>query len=383
MTDQGNAPKRPAVCFVSASAAIAGLLTEAPALAVGGAEVQQVQFARGLVDRGWDVSFVTQDAGQCREARSPKGIRVLAAYDVPEPTPRLHLLTHKLPRLSRSLGDADADVYVVRAGSWLTGVVAMWARLHRRRSVFWTASRMDPQQYVTQDGWPRHAWWLYRWGVRHVDLLLSQSEEQAASMQLVAGRTAEVVRNIWNVPPVHLDGQKRGVLWVGNLRPLKRPHMLLDVAEQMPSVQFTMVGGKRPDAPELYEEVRARANALPNADFRGFVPFDEMGPLYAKAQVLACTSEIEGFPNTFLQAWCSGTPVASTVDPDGVISEHCLGSVCGTASDMAEAIASMLSDLTAFADMQERCRRYVRQFHSLDVVVPRLDDLLRRTIRRS
>jgi hypothetical protein len=44
---------------------------------------------------------------------------------------------------------------------------------------------------------------------------------------------------------------------------------------------------------------------------------------FAGAIALLCTSELEGFPNTFLDAGCFGVPVLSLgIDPDGMITRE-------------------------------------------------------------
>jgi len=352
------------------------LLTDADNTDVGGAEVQLAQFARLLRAQGWRLSVVTEAAGQEQDIRSPEGIRILASYRSTGGGSVLGWVTHKWPRLWRALGKADADIYLTRAGGWLTGAVSLFARLHGRRSAFWTASRMDPDNYTRSNGWPVHIWRLYRYGVRTSDLILTQSEEQRQSLKEVAGRDAHVVRNVWDIPAAAYPGDKSGVLWVANMRELKRPHMLLDVAERLPSIEFTMVGAKRPDAPELFEAVRARTRRLANVHFVGQVPFGEMPPYYAQAALVACTSTIEGFPNTFLQGWSSGTPVVSTVDPDGVIEQHHLGAHCDTVEAMSEAVRDILGNPEGYREMQQRCREYVKQYHSPEAVIPRLESLL-------
>ena len=45
--------------------------------------------------------------------------------------------------------------------------------------------------------------------------------------------------------------------------------------------------------------------------FHGAVPYRDAGALYSRARVLVNTSDVEGFPNTYLQAWASGTPVVA------------------------------------------------------------------------
>ena len=47
--------------------------------------------------------------------------------------------------------------------------------------------------------------------------------------------------------------------------------------------------------------------------------------LYDRAKVLVNTSDVEGFPNSYLQAWIRGVPVVTLIDPDGVIEREGLG----------------------------------------------------------
>ena len=50
-----------------------------------------------------------------------------------------------------------------------------------------------------------------------------------------------------------------------------------------------------------------------------FLPNEAM-QVIADAALLLCTSDEEGFPNMFTQAWASGTPIVTLkVDPDNII----------------------------------------------------------------
>ena len=57
-----------------------------------------------------------------------------------------------------------------------------------------------------------------------------------------------------------------------------------------------------PGSESLYEQVRAAARQVPNVRFHGPIPYQEVGEFYERARVFVGTSEIEGFPNTYLQA---------------------------------------------------------------------------------
>ncbi len=45
------------------------------------------------------------------------------------------------------------------------------------------------------------------------------------------------------------------VLWVSNLRALKRPELALELARQLPQVKFTLAGGPMPGGETYYEDV--------------------------------------------------------------------------------------------------------------------------------
>ena len=61
---------------------------------------------------------------------------------------------------------------------------------------------------------------------------------------------------------------------------------------------------------------------MPNVTLHGRVERERMPSLYQDALCLCCTSVLEGFPNTFLEAWSVGLPVVSSFDPDHLIAER-------------------------------------------------------------
>jgi glycosyltransferase involved in cell wall biosynthesis len=99
-----------------------------------------------------------------------------------------------------------------------------------------------------------------------------------------------------------------------------------------------------------------------------------MDEYYARASALLCTSTIEGFPNTFLQAWNHSTPVVSTLDPDGVLVEQGIGVACQDVDEIADGIRRVCS--SEGVAMGRTARAYLERVHSVDAVMGMLEPVL-------
>jgi glycosyltransferase involved in cell wall biosynthesis len=130
--------------------------------------------------------------------------------------------------------------------------------------------------------------------------------------------------------------------------------------------------------PGLYDVTEERARRLPNVEFLGFVPHEEIREQFLAADMLVSTSEParEGFPNVFLQAWSAGLPVVTTCDPDGIIASHGLGSACESTDDLTESILTLSADTDLRAEIGHRARAWVRTHHSPEQVGGRLENVL-------
>jgi glycosyltransferase involved in cell wall biosynthesis len=132
------------------------------------------------------------------------------------------------------------------------------------------------------------------------------------------------------------------VLWVSNFRSLKRPELALELARQLPQVKFMLAGGPMPGGQTYYDDMKAAAARLPNVIMKGAVRYRDTGDLFDRAKIFLNTSAIEGFPNTFLQAWIRGVPVVTFFDPDGLVQRVPLGRVATSVDDLREAIRGLL-----------------------------------------
>jgi len=81
------------------------------------------------------------------------------------------------------------------------------------------------------------------------------------------------------------------------------------------------------------------------------------------------TSDVEGFPNTYLRAWIRGLPVVATFDPDGIVSREGLGARVFDTGELAEAVSRILGNRADFEGMRRRCLQYMAAHYKEDEIL--------------
>jgi glycosyltransferase involved in cell wall biosynthesis len=346
------------ICFVGMEN-LPALAREYAHLGIGGAQLQQTLVAKALVKRGLTVSMVVKDYGQSDRA-SWSGVTTFKAY---RPDAGVRLVRFLHPRWSgvwAAMRRANADVYYVSCAGEIVWQVALFARLFRRKSVFRIASDSDcdPRTLLVPLWWNRK---LYRYALPAIDMVLAQTQHQQDLLVRNFNRASLLVAPLVEPATRRLPFRERSidVLWVGNFRPLKRAELLLSLATRFPGMSFHVAGGSLASDPEYFESMRRSAAALPNVNFHGAVLYHEIGELFERARVFVNTSETEGFPNTFLQAWSAGAPVVTFLDPSSIITREGLGRAVANIDEMAEEVASLATDPALWDAASARCCRYM------------------------
>ena len=354
------------ICIVGMDAY--GLLSgEGDLKYIGGETVQHVLLARAWRDQGHEVSMIVFDDGQGAR-RVVDGITLIAAHTRNGGLPGLKFFHPRSSKLFSALMAADADIYYQSPAGAYTGVVAWFCRMNGRKFIFRVASDSDcEKEHGRLELWRDRK--LYDYGLKRADLVAVQTEVQAKMLRDNHDLDSKVVNMLVEAPrrggaPVEKDID---VLWLSNLRSLKRPEMVLELARQLPQVRFTLAGGPCPHpwGYTYYDDVKAAAARLPNVSMPGGVRYTESGEWFDRARVFLNTSSIEGFPNTFLQAWIRGVPVVSFFDPDGLIRRLQLGHVATSLDDMRESIRGLLEVDVYRENIGRRARDFVaREFTS-------------------
>ena len=380
MLGQSQSHREVSICFV-ALYSFPAIVDDPTRGRIGGAEVQQILIGRNLAQRGYRVSFITLDHGQEREIEID-GMRIIKAYAPNAGIRVLRFLHPRLTHLWRAMKRADADIYYQRTGGSTTGLVAAFCRQQRKVFVFAAAHDYDCMSdvpYLPQ----RHARVLYRYGLKRANLVVAQTRTQQRLLRESFGVDSVVVPNCapdhgpsGNDADAAVPLKDRSLLWVGAFVPVKRPERLLDVAEQLQDLSFDVVGVGDAQS-EYVRRLLSRAQSLPNVRVQGRVPHEQVNQYYRKATALICTSEAEGFPNVFLEAWSHGLPVVSTFDPDHVIAEQGIGIAARDTRDLVSGIRALLGDPHRWHRASAAARRYYLENHAVDTVIGQLDQALR------
>lgn len=370
-----GAPK-PHLCFVAPF--IWPCLARDPAIkVVGGAEVQQAVLARLFRRNGYRVSVIALDFGQPDRAEVD-GITVHKVFRLDEGLPVLRFLHPRLTRMWRAMREVGADIYYQRSAAHLTGIIAEFCRRHGARSVYAGASDMDFVAGRQQIRYARDRW-LFEHGLRRVDRIVAQNAAQRDACRRYYGRDAVIIPSCYEIPEPSRAragaAAQDAVLWVGTVHDYKQPEILLDIARRLPHRRFVMIGGSAAPGERLrhgyFETIRAGAARLPNVEFRGFLPLDEVEACFDQGRVLVNTSVYEGMPNTFLQAWARGIPTVATVDVGaGDLYPRFAGAEQGAAE-----VERLFTDELHWARASARCREHFERSHSSAEVLARYDRL--------
>ncbi len=356
---------RPKICFFSPAAY--SYLAQKDTGTAGGAELQQVLLARELVKKGFDVSFMVDDYGQ-ENCEIRNGIKILKFKG--NRFTEIMYYPLRIYLLLRKLSEANAEIYYQRTATAETGIIAFFCRIKKKKFVYGMASdiEVDGTYEKTAKFYER---FLYNFGLRKANCIIVQSQYQQRLLKKKFNLDCSIIKN-----PIPLNEVIKKdkcsppiVLWVGTIKPeWKQPGLFLELARSIPEARFQMVGGAGNKL--FYDSIKENARQIPNLEFIGFIPYPDVNEYFNRATVLVNTSTVEGFSNTFLQAWAGYTPVVSlNVDPDEIICRYELGFHSKTFDQMVKDVKRLLHDEKLIKEMGENGRRHIEREHDINIIL--------------
>lgn len=341
-------------------------------LAVGGSERQQWFLARALARAGWSVAVGLTGSFEFGRRTMIEGVQFIS---IGESDDGVAASIRKLASLQSILRSEAPDWWYWRCSGHLFGPAVALGKLTGVKTIFASAfdTDVEPRRALTE----RRSWWpLYAWGLSKTDRIFVQHGGQLLGLSSKLQPKAVIVRSIAHIPTKVVPHHQREkyIAWVGMLRQPKRPDLLLKIANKAQNLRFKICGGPTDHrSPRGYgAEIVEALKCLPNVEYLGQVTPDRAHDVIAEASALLCTSEGEGFPNTFLQAWANGTPtVTLAIDPDYNVERRRLGCVSDGWENAIRDLSLLLDSPEVREDMGHRARCYVMKNHS-DAVVTRV-----------
>ncbi len=329
----------------------------------GGAERYAWHLLRELANAGWSVTVGVRFKMQPGEEKVIAGVRFLG----------MSRESHFLLDWFKLLKQVKPDWCLWQCADYMWGPAAQIARWLGVRTAFSTMHDRDVQPRKALN--LRKSWWpLYVWGLRRSNLILVQHQGQRDQLPALLQGRAYSLPGIVSLPSTVIPHSERSgsVAWVAVIRPVKRLDRLIEIARRLPMVRFMVCGAPATGLwdRKALELILEQLQSLPNVDYRGHVDPEESLRIIGNANLLLSTSDGEGFPSVFLEAWAAGTPVVSVeIDPDHKIQNHGLGIVANTIEGTGEAVRSLMASPQRCQDLGVKARHHVEQFYSASVAV--------------
>jgi glycosyltransferase involved in cell wall biosynthesis len=338
--------------------------------AVGGAERYQWLLARALAAHGWSTVVGVRSGLKPGERVEFDGVEFIGIGKGQFFKAFYSFLARERP-----------DWCFWYGSTHLLGPAVAIGRLTGTRTLFAAQFDLDvrPAQALSER---QRFWPLYAWGLAGCSKIILQHRGQYAELPSRWHHKAYVIPGAVAVPEAFKPQGDRDpyIAWVGVLRQPKRPDLVIEIARKCPSLRFVVCGGSSGHrSPQGYSErIINELKRVPNIDYRGQVAPERAIEIIANAALLLSTSDGEGFPSVFLEAWAHGTPVVSlVVDPDQLIARKALGVMCEGVDAAAAAIAQLAGSIEQRQEMARRAHDYAVQTHSGAAVAANLEGVLR------
>lgn len=340
--------------------------------AVGGAQLQQILIGKELIRRGHDVYFIEYETSK-KDEKTIDGIQV-----VTKPLPTGSELSRALTALRGTrnvLNKIDPDICYRRSLDFEILPISLYCSVTKTRFVYGIAhdDELTDNPHKFSAGIKSSSIYtsVNRFALSNASAVIAQN---ATQYDLATERLSTDIYRIPNcyesaiAKPVDWEFDSPVVFWAARFEPWKNPTVVTDLAGELPEVTFVMAGG--PGDKELVSAVQQHASELENLSYLGHVPFSEIDRYFAAADVFLNTSEAEGFPNTFLQAWANKTPVASlSVDPDDILSSREIGIVGdGSVEKLQDRLEQLVTDDNRIEELGHASRSYLREHHTVEAV---------------
>lgn len=341
----------------------------------GGGELQIALLAKALALQNHKVVII--DPYSEKNFTTEDGIEVVNMPTWNKGLKGIRLFSNRIPALYKLLKQQNADYYYCRMRSYFHLVSFLVTRRIKKKFILAVASDIDVLNFKNQYKYEHKPNFrlskyislqlpndiIFRFLLKRADFVVLQHIGQDVNLDLCKGKKI-IFPNI--IDQRLLKGSNSATedyfIYLGSLSSLKGSDKLLQLSEITDQAIKIMIVGQPNDAKsvEVFEQLKTKSNIV----LKGRLNHEEALDLVSKSKALINTSNFEGFPNVFLEAWALGIPVISLkVNPGNVFTNFRLGVCCDGSLEMMK--RSIENNVTATID-KNVLQEYIRNFHEFN-----------------
>lgn len=255
-------------------------------------------------------------------------------------------------------------IYFFEAASHYLWIWYIFCKLFRRKLVFRTAHDRDCNWEFIKNNWI--IWKIYKLWLYWSDIILTQNKENQEMLLTTYWLKSFIIKNFFNIKKKSIlsYSERKYFLWVARWDTRKKPEYFLEIVSRNPQYDFLMICPKVNDD-TYYKDIEFKAKSLNNLRFIEKVPYFDIQKFFDKAICFIWTSDYEWFPNTYIQACLSSTPIISLkVNPNKFITENKLWYVCNWDLDLLNEKLNFINDQKQWGIRSSNALKYAYNNHS-------------------
>jgi len=352
---------------------------------VGGGELQVALLAKALALKGHEVVIIDPYAKE--SFTSPEGVKLIKIENWNKGIRGVRFILHRVPALYKILDEQNADYYYIRMRSFFHLIPYLVAKKNKAIFIQAIASDIDVIGFWNQIKYEIRtnsnifklfmvnvpSYIVSNYLLLKSDYIFLQHKGQIMTGNHIKGKMMifpNIIENKVNqlLKSFHQDY----FIHVGTLTIYKGAENLYNLISILDkNIKVIIVGVPDDNKSEI---IFNRLKDFSNVILKGRMDHQSTIQLIANAQALINTSNYEGFPNIFLEAWASGVPVISLkVNPGNVLNQNSLGICCeGDLNRMKNCIETY----ETISIDHSKLISYVNDYHDFDSAIDRLASII-------
>jgi glycosyltransferase involved in cell wall biosynthesis len=294
-----------------------------------------------------------------------------------------HLYTDAL-LIYRLIRKLSPDIIYKRGVNYIAAVGVRYARLHNIKMVLHIGHQRDVDKPKIQTGVKSSILNflnqnIAKYVLKNASQIICQANYQNILLQSNYGRSCNLVLPNFHPIPENkiVKGPPTKIVWVANFKQWKQPELFIELAEYFKDNQntkFIMIG--RPASGAWQRRLFEKINRLSNLEYMGELPIDKVNEVLSESQIFVNTSQYEGFPNTYIQAWMQEVPVvALNCDPDDIIKKNKIGFHSKTFQQMTQDVKNLVENKKIREKMGKRSQQFAYSTFSV-LNIRKFDNLI-------